>query len=294
MIQANDDKRHQPDTNDLLWGESWYFNVYDPDNRVAIFTRMGLYPNKGVANMAVLVAVDGREVYNRGWHNLPLPEGDIDTGISLGGVTYTAIELLKSYRLEFNDELTPLSIDLNWAAVMPPHNAMAGQQLNQATSFHLEQAGNITGVVKLRDSEWQIKGVGNRDHSFGARNWAAFTHHELAWPVFEDGTALGIIRIHFEGGGSADLCWVYADGAVGPLTLEDFSVKLNEEGRAISASVAAVDSAGQRYDIDCIRRAVCHWPFDGYVLNEGAFEFRLADGRVGYGLLELGSRLGVY
>ena len=67
---------------------------------------------------------------------------------------------------------------------------------------------------------------------------------------------------------------------------------MNDEGRALSARVAAVDGQGRRYDIDCIRQAVAHWPFDGYVLNEGAFEFRLADGRVGYGLLELGCRLG--
>jgi len=292
MIQANDDKRHQAQTDDMQWGESWYFNCYDPQNKVAMFTRMGLYPNKGVANMAVLIAVDGREVYNRGWHNLPLPDGDIDTGISLGGVTYTAIELLKSYQLDFADDLTPLSFDLKWEALMPPHNAMEGRELNQATSFHLEQAGKITGVLKLRDREWQINGVGNRDHSTGSRNWAAFTHHELAWPVFDDGTALGIIRIHFEGGESADLCWAYTDDTLLPLSLEEFTTTLNDEGRATSAKVIAVDDKGQRYDIDCIRQAICHWPFDGYVLNEGAFEFRLPDGRVGYGLLELGCRLG--
>ncbi len=294
MIQANDDKRHQPASDDLFWGESWYFNVYDPINRVAMFTRMGLYPNKGVANMAVLVTVDGREAYNRSWHNLPLPEGDIDTGISLGGVTYRANELLKSYQIEFTDEFTPLSIELVWDAIMPPHNSMEGQTFNQAASFHLEQAGKISGVIKLRDKEWQIDGVGNRDHSTGARNWAAFTHHELAWPVFEDGTALGIIRIHFEGGEFADLCWAYTDGSISSLTLEDFTTTLNDEGRAVSAKVTAIDGNGQRYHINCIRHAICHWPFDAYVLNEGAFEFRLDDGRIGYGLLELGCRLGTY
>ncbi len=292
MIEANDDKRHQPDTDDQLWGESWYFNFYDPKNRVGMFTRMGLYPNKDVANMAVLVVADGREVYNRAWHNLPLPEGDIDTGISLGGVTYRANEMLKSYSLTFADELTPLNFNLCWEALMPPHNSMEGLQLNAATSFHLEQAGKISGTIKLRDTEWQIDGVGNRDHSIGIRNWAAFTHHELAWPVFEDGTALGILRIYFEGGGSADLCWAYVDGAIDTLSLEEFTTTLNDEGRALSAKVAAVDGKGRRFEIDCIRQAVVHWPFDAYVLNEGAFEFRLADGRVGYGLLELGCRLG--
>ncbi len=294
MIQASDDKRHTPDTDDSLWGESWYFNVYDPKNKVAVFTRMGLYPNKGVANMAVLVAIDGREVYNRAWHNLDLPEGDIDSGIDLGGLRYSASELLQTYRIAFNDEQTPLSIDLTWNAMMPAHNAMEGQALNEATSFHLEQAGRVSGVLTLRDREYQIAGLGNRDHSTGVRNWAAFTHHEVAWPVFDDGTALGIIRVHFDGGGSADLCWVHTDGEVKSLTLESFETTLNEEGRATSATVRSVDGDGRRYDLDCIRQAICHWPFDAYVLNEGAFEFRLADGRVGYGLLELGCRLGDY
>jgi predicted secreted hydrolase len=163
---------------------------------------------------------------------------------------------------------------------------------NQATSFHLEQAGKISGELKIHNQIFQVEGTGNRDHSTGVRNWAAFTHHELAWPVFDDGTALGIIRIHFDDGTPADLCWAYVDGAVIALSLEEFSTTLNEEGRATEALVRATDANGQKYDITCMRKAICHWPFDGYLLNEGIFEYRLPDGRVGYGLLELGTRLG--
>ena len=48
--------------------------------------------------------------------------------------------------------------------------------------------------MTLRDDEWLVEGLGNRDHSIGARSWTAFTYHELAWPVFEfeDGTALAL------------------------------------------------------------------------------------------------------
>jgi len=57
---------------------------------------------------------------------------------------------------------------------------MEGLQLNAATSSHLEQAGEIMGRMKLRDSEWQKEGVSNRGHSIGVRNRAGFTYHELA------------------------------------------------------------------------------------------------------------------
>ncbi|MEZ0123387.1 MAG: hypothetical protein AB9Q22_10660 [Candidatus Reddybacter sp.] len=63
---------------------------------------------------------------------------------------------------------------------MPPHDSMEGLQLNAATSSHLEQAGEIMGRMKLRDSEWQKEGVSNRGHSIGVRNRAGFTYHELA------------------------------------------------------------------------------------------------------------------
>jgi hypothetical protein len=78
------------------------------------------------------------------------------------------------------------------------------------------------------------------------------------------------------------------------LRLERFEKTLNDEGRASCAQVMAIDERGIRYDLTCTRKAICHWPFDGYLLNEGTFEFRLSDGRIGYGLLELGVRAGRY
>lgn len=296
MIQPSDDRRHQPESTDILWGESWYFNAYDPQQDAALFVRMGLYPNRVVANMAVLLAVAGRGVYNRSWHALPLPDGDIDadSGLSVGGLTFTAIELLERYQIVFTDDVTPLAVNLVWEAIMPAHNAMAGVADNSAASFHLEQAGRVSGTIRLRQREWHIQGVGNRDHSTGTRNWSAFAEHQVAWPIFDDGTALGIIRVRFDGGSQADLCWAWDGETVHSLRLEHFDEVLNDEGRASSARVAAVDDRGVRYELTCTRKAVCHWPFDGYLLNEGAFEFRLSDGRIGYGLLELGVRAGHY
>lgn len=295
-IDPQEDKRHTPDSDELLWGESWYFNVYDPVQDVALFTRMGLYANKGVANMAVLMTVGGVEAYNRAWHNLPLPEGDMDidtdTGLSLGGVSYRALELLKKFLISFHDELIPLKVDLEWEGIMPAYNAMAGHSENQATRFHLEQAGKVTGTISFRDEQWSINGVGNRDHSIGVRNWNAFTGHNLAWPVFEDGTALGILQIHFEGGESADLSWSFDGNEVKPMKLERYEATFNDEHKPVSAIVAAVDAGGTRYEMTCTRKGLIHWPFDGYLLNEAAFEFRLADGRLGYGLLEMGVRAG--
>lgn len=295
-IKPEEDKRHAPDSNNPLWGESWYFNVYDPVKDIALFTRMGLYANKGVANMAMLMTVGGVEAYNRAWHHLPLPEStadiDSESGLSLGGVNYRAIELLKKYLITFHDELLPLQVELEWEGIMPAYNAMTGQSENQATRFHLEQAGKITGTISFRGEQWEINGVGNRDHSIGERNWNAFTGHDLAWPVFEDGTALGILQIHFEGGESADLSWSFDGDQIKPMKLERYEATLNEEYKPVSAFVSAVDADGRHYEMECTRKGLIHWPFDGYLLNEGAFEFRLTDGRVGYGLLEMGVRGG--
>lgn len=288
MLKPEEDKRHQPSSDDALWGESWYFNLYDPEQDIAFFTRMGIYPNQGVANMSVLLAVAGREVYNRVWHRLPLPDGDIDTELALGGVRYRALELMRRYQVTFADELTPLAVDIEWEAIMPAHNAMTGQAENSATGFHLEQAGRVTGNIRFRDRNWRVEGFGNRDHSTGTRNWSAFSHHELAWPVFEDNTALGILRIYFVDGRHADLCWAFDGKTVRGLTLDSYTAELNSEGKAESAQITATDDTGTHYRLSAMRRAVCHWPFDGYLLNEGAFEFQLSDGRVGYGLLELG------
>src|SRR5439155_26689961 len=46
--EAGDEGRHPPGPEEL-WNESWYFDAVSEDGTVGMYTRLGLYPNLGVA-----------------------------------------------------------------------------------------------------------------------------------------------------------------------------------------------------------------------------------------------------
>ena len=291
MIDPTSDRRHEPDMNDPIWGESWYFNALDPGNDLAVFMRIGLQPAMQAASVSVLAALDGREVFSRLYYNQPLPAGDVETGIEMGGFRFQALGLAEKYHLTFDAPQEEIAFDLIWNASMPLVDSVP-RPVAELSSMHCEQFGTITGTFRLRDRALAVHGWSNRDHATGPRKWGRFSHHELAWPMFEGGTNLGFLRVFMRNGDVGNLSWVWSGGEFCRMTTERFDVVLGEEGKASSVSVAGRDERGRLWEVKGRRRSVVHWPWGGYLLNEAFFEYTLADGRLGYGLLELGYLLG--
>lgn len=287
MLAPETDRRHAPDPNDPIWAESWYFNALDLAHDLAIFMRIGLQGNAGTATSSVLVTLGGREVFSRLHYNQPLPAGEVETGISLAGFTFRALELGRRFVLSFAAPEEELGFELVWTANMPLIDSVP-KVVAELSSVHAEQFGTVTGEFEYRGRKLRIDGWGNRDHATGPRKWTRFHHHELAWPMFEDGTNLGFLRVFMRAGELADLSWVWDGERFERMKTERFEIELNEEHKARRVAIAARDGLGRLWEVEGRRRGVAHWPWGGYLLNEGFFEFTLADGRRGCGLLELG------
>lgn len=153
---------HRPD-----WRESYYFNFVDLDNGVSGFTTIGLLPNLGKREFVfILFHPDGREVY------YVEPEGPVThdslNSLSNGRLEYALVDPLKEWTIKFAGER--LTADLRWKARFPPCDFGGGSETSW--SGHFEQSGHVSGTVGLSGGHCiVVKGLGQRDKSWGPRDW---------------------------------------------------------------------------------------------------------------------------
>jgi hypothetical protein len=209
-IAAPDEGRH-PSGPEPLWGESWYFDFAAADGSYGGYVRLGLYPNRGVAWFwLALVAPDRPPVFIRD-HAVPVPNGG---ALVLDAGAYRA-ELRADAPFErwsvvvrggarsrpdpagaFTDTPTTaaeVDVRLEWAAVAPP--------FEYTLTTRYEQTSHVTGSVTVDGRTVAVDAPGQRDHSWGVRDW-----WDLSWcwsaGTFADGRAFHLLNTVFPGGGS--------------------------------------------------------------------------------------------
>ncbi|MCJ7672107.1 MAG: hypothetical protein MUP67_08660 [Acidimicrobiia bacterium] len=184
-LSAIDEGRHLPGT-DALWGESWYHDFAASDGSYGGYLRLGLYPNQEIAWYWVYLVRKGRSLVLIRDHAVPGPtamEGPIEVASDRVSGTWTPEDPLRKYRITtegtgieladpadaFHDEQGPevaVSIDLTWEGVAAPFPYTA------TTRF--EQSARVSGTVTIGDERIEVSCPGQRDHSWGVRDWWAF------------------------------------------------------------------------------------------------------------------------
>lgn len=190
-LTAADEGRHLPGT-DQLWGESWYHDFAASDGSFGGYLRLGLYPNQEVAWYWVHLVRAGKPLVVVRDHAVPSPPMPRDAAADpivrvesprVRG-TWQPIEPLWKYRITtegtgveladpaeaFRDERgpqVPVRLDLTWQGVAP---AFA---YKETTRF--EQSAWVTGEVVIGDDRIEVAQCpGQRDHSWGVRDWWIF------------------------------------------------------------------------------------------------------------------------
>jgi hypothetical protein len=190
QLTAKDEGRHLPGT-DALWGESWYHDWASADGTYGGYLRLGLYPNQQIAWYWVALVREGRPLVLLRDHEVPAPtspgpgtgDGPIEVASPRVRGTWQPVEPLRSYRITtegtavelaepaaaFGDERGPevsISLDLTWDGVAAPFPYTA------TTRF--EQSARVRGEVTIGDERIAVECPGQRDHSWGVRDWWAF------------------------------------------------------------------------------------------------------------------------
>ncbi|MFG1932959.1 phosphotransferase [Mycobacterium sp. NPDC048908] len=195
-------------TDEPLWNESWYFDFADLGQGLGGWIRLGLYPNQGIAWInALLCGPDMATVaINDFQAALPGDVGAVQT--DRVALTLDASEPLQTYRVTvrgqgqaYQDpaallrgetgEPVEMTMDLLWSTTGAPY-------LYRITPRY-EIPCTVSGTVTVDDREVILREVaGQRDHSWGVRDWWAM---DWVWSALhlDDGTHLHGVDIRIPG-----------------------------------------------------------------------------------------------
>jgi hypothetical protein len=314
-VSASDEQPHAVE-GDGQWSESYYFNLYDPGERLGAFTRIGIRPNEKTMDVGLSIFVpDGGFIHVR--HVKPQTTNTAD--LEVEGLRYELIEPLKRWRITYDgashclksardtanreawqkSRLERLIVDLTFDAINPPagagsdRGAPASAGSNAAASGvakgHFEQAGRWSGSVWISGDEYPIHGHGNRDKSWGVRNWQAPRMWRWFSLNFGDDCAMGAVRLLMDDS-DVHRGWVYRDGrnvSVRRLELETET----EPGSYIQKKLrlTLTDAESRRHVIDGELLEVAPLPQSRNgrrtVVCEGLARF-CYEGREGHGIAE--------
>jgi hypothetical protein len=182
-IDPADEARHES-APERFWQESYYLDFHDEEGTLGGYIRIGICPNLGVTwYWACLVGAD-RPLVTIIDHEAPIPASP---SLNLSGKDFTASNTCEDPRerfrasvegsaLVFDDAAgvygplegprTPLALDLVWET-----ESSHGYQFTQLTRYEIPC--NVSGQIRVGDEAIDFAGRGQRDHSWGARDWWA-------------------------------------------------------------------------------------------------------------------------
>lgn len=290
MISPADDRRHTPGAGAKpLWNESWWFPFYDPQARVGVVTRIGLLPLQGTANLWFLVTRDGALAHDATNLSLPLPAGDIDSGLRVGPLSYRCLAPLTRWHLGFAD--ARVAMDVEWEAFSPGHQwPFPPESSVEEVPRHIEQSGWVRGTLTIDGERVALeRAYAHRDHSWGGeRDWAKM--HHWYYTSGELGAELSF---------NAVKVWFAPDAFITIGCLWDGRETMHVDAIDVTC---AIDPTSRRHSGGVVTLRDAHgrdWRFAGTVLahapvaigptrvDDAITEWR-GGGRVGYGVIEYG------
>lgn len=178
-VPATDEGRHAPGP-EPLWNESWYFDFATADGSLGGYVRLGLYPNLGVAWYWGCLVGEGRPLVTVIDHEVPLPKTGLEVrseGLWATHNQETALDHwslgLEAFAVGVDDptevygdlrgDRVPLGLDLEWETV--------GGAYPYPGIDRYEVPCRVTGEVLVDQERIPLDGPGQRDHSWGLRDW---------------------------------------------------------------------------------------------------------------------------
>jgi hypothetical protein len=296
MTLAPADERAHPRGEDRLWGESWYFDFASADGETGGYVRLGLYPNLGRAwywacyvgagrplvtvidHDIALPAAGSLEVRGEGlWadHNVEVPYDHMTLGCEAFAVGLD--DPADTYR-DLRGDRVPFGLDLEWDTDGPGPYEWPG-------TTRYEIPCRVHGEVLVGDERIEIEALGQRDHSWGVRDWWRFGWVWTAGAL-EDGTRFHTTRVRIPGLEGFAPGYVQPPGG-GPEQIDrcEASEELDAEGLPVTASVTCGD-------LELAIEPVAFSPV--LLVDEGSVSrfpralcrFTEADGRTGVGWTE--------
>jgi hypothetical protein len=292
-----DEGPHQPDPTPL-WNESWYFDFADPAGGLGGWLRLGLYPNEDRAWINVLLCGPDRPTVALNDFEVATPADPFDIRTPDIVLTQEVTSPLRQYRVTargsgsaFDDPAALLrgesgrpvevSLDLTWQTTGVPY------AYRVATRYEIPCT--VSGAVVVDGVEHRLDGVaGQRDHSWGVRDWWAM---DWVWSALhlEDGTHLHGVDLRIPDLPPIGIGYAQQDGTA----LVELSTVATEATFAENDLPVETMLTLQPGDLVATAKVVAHAPVrlvadDGRVAQfpRAWVQVTMADGRRGVGWLE--------
>lgn len=181
-VDGADELRHHPGP-EPLWNESWYFDFAAADGRLGGYVRLGLYPNLGVAWYWACLVGEGRPLVTVIDHEVPLPRVGLEVrseGLWADHNLETALDHwslgLEAFAVGVDDptevygelrgDRTAFGLDLEWET--------EGSAYAYPGVDRYEVPCRVSGEVLVGAERIELDGTGQRDHSWGVRDWWSY------------------------------------------------------------------------------------------------------------------------
>lgn len=319
QLKPEDEYTHTPDAAQN-YNESMYLNMFDHEQKVGGWFRLGNRPNEGYAEMSVcLYLPDGRVGFM-----FARPGIDNNDAMNAGGLSIEVVEPFKRLRVTYEGKILVLDkpfdmanpsqafkdhplhdckVELDYEGVSPMFGGQTVKEdgseleIDPEKSFakaHYEQHVSATGFFEVGGERYDVSGLGLRDKSWGPRHWQAINWYRWLPLNFTRDFAMQITVITDEEGNERHGGMVLKDGAYEDIVDVAIETKWDKHYYQTGLSAKIRTESGATYDVE--GDVVSLIPLrnrrktpDGRMLNtritEGMTEYR-CNGLTGYGMSE--------
>jgi hypothetical protein len=246
VVLPDDEGRHTPD-DEGLWNESYYCDFVRADGSMGGWLRLGLYPNRQLAWWTTWIVFPDRPGVCSVDYTAPVPPGD--GLVSESEDARIEIDLrrpLEEFRLaasapahvidppeqvygqgeqgeQSEQSGTParLDLDLTWTTDGVPYH------YDLTTRYEIPCL--VSGTVTVDGETFAVDGQGQRDHSWGVRDWWAFGWCWCSMRL-EDGTRIHLADIRMNIGIPVFFGYIQRPGEVHPATALTVTEDLGAHG----------------------------------------------------------------
>ncbi len=240
-------------TQDRYWRESYYFNFVDDRAGIYGFTTIGWRVNEGEVD-GLLVVIRGRSLwyaypsvnlkFQEPWESFELPER-----ARVRRLRYEMIEPFRRWRLRLEGGRNSMDLDFRCFTPVYDYNAEMNSLPEKVAQEHYEQSGRVQGVLRMRGKEITIDGTGQRDHSWGIRDWGGVEQWRWITAQFGERFSFNVFSVHDQG--KEHIGGFVFDGKDNARIVEStIHLEMMADGQSPkSAELELVDERGRRHHI---------------------------------------------